>query len=79
MLDLLLKRLLEKKFRRFKSWINNKFYLGYDEEVFGSKNLYLNWKDVPNEEYEEDFHPTKGYKYYKGKTFLERIEKYSVK
>jgi len=72
-------RLLEKKFRRFKSWVKNKFYIGYHEEVFGSKNLYLNWKDVKAGEEEEDFYPTKGYDEYKGKTFFERIEKYSVK
>ncbi len=72
-------RLLEKKFRRVKAWVDNKFYIGYHEEVFGSKNLYLNWKDVPNEEEKESFYPTYGYKYFKGKTFFERIEKYSLK
>lgn len=72
-------RLLEKKFRRFRSWKDHKLYYGYHEEVFGSKKLYLNWKDVPNKEGKEDFHPTHGYKYFKDKTFLERIEKYSVK
>ena len=72
-------RLLEKKFRRVKVWFNNKFYIGYNEEFFGSKKLYLNWRDVKSTEDEEYFHPTKGYKCLKGKTFSERIDKYSVK
>ncbi len=72
-------RLLEKKFRRIHSWFKHKNYYGYDEEVFGNKNLYLNWKDADSVEETENFHPTKGYDCYKGKTFFDRIEKYSVK
>lgn len=59
-------------------WMDDKLHHGYSEEVFGNKKLYLNWKDVDSEE-EEYFHPTKGYKCFKGKTFFERIEKYSVR
>ncbi len=68
-------RLLEKKFRGVKSWKDYKVYYGYHEEVFGSKNMYLNWKDAENTWGDEDFHPTKGYDNY----FFEKIEKYSVK
>lgn len=72
-------RLLEKKFRRIHSWFKPKDYYGYDEEVFGSKKLYLDWKDAESVEEKEDFHPTKGYDCFKGKNFFERIEKYSLK
>ena len=70
-------RLFNKKFRGFRSWVNNKFYEGYHEDVFGSKRLYLNWHDVDSKEYNEDFHHTIGYHEYKGKTYSERLEKYS--
>lgn len=60
-------------------WMDDRLRFGYDEEIFGSKNLYLNWEDAEEIEELEDFYPMKGYKYFKDKTFVERIEKYSVK